>query len=61
MSIEEYYYGISLYAINDFYVELWYVIKEQTVIKIREYRRLTPYSPFLRRISLGDISKDEAQ
>ena len=60
MSIEEYYYGISLYSISDFYVELWYVIKEQTIIKIRAYRHLTPYSPFLRRIKLDDISKDEA-
>lgn len=60
MDIEEYYFGISLYALKDFYVELWYLRKEQTIIKIQEYKDLSPFSPYLKRIRLDDIMEDQA-
>jgi len=55
MSIEEYYHGIALYALNDFYIELWYHRKWQSIIKIRAFKDLSPTSPYLKRISLRDV------
>jgi len=58
MAIEEYYYGIALYSLRGFYVELWYHREWQTILKIRTFRQLSPESCYLKRISLGDVLKD---
>ncbi len=57
MSIEEYYYGIALYAVRNFYVEMWYHREWRSIIKIRSFKKLNPESPYLKRIGLGDILK----
>lgn len=57
MAIEEYYYGIALYSLRDFYVELWYHREWQSIIKIRTFKEFSNNSPYLKRIKLGDILK----
>ena len=52
MTIKEYYYGIALYALNGFYVELWYHLQWETIMKIRSFDQLSPDSPYLQRISV---------
>lgn len=54
MTIEEYYYGIALYSLHGFYIELWYHLQWQTIIKIRSFEQLSPDSPYLQRIRFQD-------
>ena len=59
-AIEEVYYGIALYALRDFYVELWYHRQQQTIIKIRTFKEFRDNIPYLRKISLSGLLKDPA-
>lgn len=52
MTIKEYYYGIALYSLNGFYVELWYHLQWETILKIRSFEQLSADSPYLQRISV---------
>lgn len=57
MTIEELYYGIALYSLKDFYVELWYHREWQSIIKIRTFKNFSTESAYLKRINLGAILK----
>ena len=55
MTIKEYYYGIALYSLNGFYVELWYHLQWETIMKIRSFEQLSPESPYLKRINIQHV------
>ena len=50
------YNKVRLYAINNFYVEVWVNMITNFVIKINAFQKVTGLSPYLKRIDIHDLA-----
>ena len=50
-------YKVALYALHDFYVELWYLKKNGQLKEIRSFRNYKMLDPFLKNIDITPILK----
>lgn len=55
LSLEDLYYGIDLYAVGRYYVELWYNLRDQKIFRVGYFRTTERLDPYLKRISLPEI------
>lgn len=56
-TIRDIYFGIHLYALHNFYVELWFNKKDNKVFKVKSFLDTNNLDPYLKRIKLSEINE----
>jgi len=55
LSLEDLYYGIDLYAVGRYYVELWYNLRDHKIFRVGYFANTDRLEPYLKRISLPEV------